>query len=368
MAYRLEEIVYPVDARRPCTRPVCPGYSLLVPRFSPTTMSDLFVHAVQTLLLATHLVCVNVSMCGPLVCLWLDRRQRRRGDPAAAVAARLLADWSLWLLIVGTLLGLALGMLHWWSGNELFFAALTRLSGKVTFGVWEILFSLVCLGLYAWGWRAPRQRLAWRVVHQSLAVLGTTNLLYHFPLLFGVITQLQVNGQTRGDEIDASEFRHLMMDGEVLATTLHVWIAALATAGVALMVIGVRRPDAGDAGEFRPVIAWGARIALAATLLQIPSGVWLMTHLTQGRLDQLLGGDALGTLMFLGALVATFGLLHLLSAIAMRNDDRSSARNTIGLFLAIVLLMSGTRTSATSAQQQTLPPGEGSSVSIGVDQ
>ena len=53
-------------------------------------------------ILAAHLLCVDIASAGPLVCIWLDWRGRR--DATARDAGRWLAKTSLAGLIVGGLL------------------------------------------------------------------------------------------------------------------------------------------------------------------------------------------------------------------------------------------------------------------------
>jgi hypothetical protein len=63
-------------------------------------------------LLAAHLVCVNVASGGPIVGAWLDWLGTR-GEEAAAKAAVYLARWSVLGLVLGAILGLAMGWLKW---------------------------------------------------------------------------------------------------------------------------------------------------------------------------------------------------------------------------------------------------------------
>ena len=62
----------------------------------------------ETVLLAAHLLCVNVASGGPLVAAWLDWRSTR-GDTAAAKGAVYLARASLLGLVLGGLLGFIIG-------------------------------------------------------------------------------------------------------------------------------------------------------------------------------------------------------------------------------------------------------------------
>ena len=102
---------------------------------------------VLSLLLAAHLLCVNVAAGGPLVAAWLD--WRGRGDEAAGRAAKWLAGWSIAGLLVGALLGVLIGWLKWdaeyrslWTGP---------MSYKMHWAGIELIFSLVLMiGWWLW--------------------------------------------------------------------------------------------------------------------------------------------------------------------------------------------------------------------------
>src|SRR5262245_3140106 len=95
---------------------------------------------VITLLLAAHLLCVTVASAGPLVCIWLDWREGR-GDALAGRAASYLGLASFVTLLLGGLLGLAIGTLSW---NERYAALWTGpMSYKAAWGIGEYFFSLL---------------------------------------------------------------------------------------------------------------------------------------------------------------------------------------------------------------------------------
>src|SRR5215213_1093926 len=70
-----------------------------------------------SLLLAAHLLCVNIAAGGPLLAAWLDLRGVR-GNAIAASAGRSLAGTALAALLGGGLLGFVIGWLKWTSAYQ----------------------------------------------------------------------------------------------------------------------------------------------------------------------------------------------------------------------------------------------------------
>src|SRR5438445_295799 len=145
-----------------------------------------------TILLAAHLLCVNVASGGPLLGAWLDWRGTR-GDEPAATGAVYLARASLIALIAGAALGLLIGWLKWDADYRSLW--LGPLSYKLIGAVIEALFSLaLMLGWWLWLPGKSGGSTTAVTIRSLLAALAATNLLYHFPLLFSVAANLQAAG------------------------------------------------------------------------------------------------------------------------------------------------------------------------------
>lgn len=292
-----------------------------------------------------------------MICVWLDWRERR--DPLAGHSGRSLAAWSLGLYLLGMILGLVLGWLHW---SPEYVQHLHRLHSKVYFGGWELLFSLVLMVSHWLWWRwKPTTIAALRLIRMFLAFLASTNLLYHFTFLFIVLSDLDSLGRDAPEVIDAAAFRGLMSDPAVYTRALHFILAAFAVAGAAMMAISLRRANQPRANEAAPRDAkhdatgerpapsadnrdavWGARWALVPTLLQVFVGFWFMTQLPAPALRRLMGGDLIGTLLFGASLLLAFHLMHRLAGVAMGDRDRSSIHRAVSLMVVVVVLMTGT--------------------------
>jgi hypothetical protein len=286
-----------------------------------------------SLILGLHLLCVDLAAAGPLVCLWLDWKEGR-GDVQAGHAGRFLLKATLHGLVIGTLLGLAVGCFLW---DAEYRAQLMRVASRVHFGVWEWLFSVGLLYGYRWSWRdattccPAKRRLRW-----LLPLLASTNLLYHFPPLFLIFSQLD----PAGEALTSAQFRARLVDSYVVARTLHFCLAALAVTGIALVVFALKQTRDADASpdSVRPA-RWGARLALVATLLQLPVGIWIVLEMGPAAQRQLMGGSLVATGLFGLSLLGALALIHYLSAVAFGKFRRDVAVRTISLMILIVLLM-----------------------------
>lgn len=289
---------------------------------------------VFVLLLAGHLLCMNVSSAGPLLCIWLVRR---KATPDSVITGKRFAIWTIWLLLIGILLGLALGVVSYWSGDQKLYSALPYFRRKIVFGIIELGCSLGWMtGYCLWiRWRPPATALT-RTLHAGLAVLSATNLLYHFPPLLTVMTKVAGGEMTVTEDVGAAAFRQLAFTPNVLAHSLHFWLASFAVSGVFLFWIA--RP----VSEYYRLCMTGARVAFAATALQLPAGLWLMFTTPPADQSKLVGGNAIASGLFLTSMISAFYLVQNLAALAFGDEDQKLPRRSALLLLATVVLMSGT--------------------------
>jgi hypothetical protein len=289
------------------------------------------------LLLSVHLLAVNVAAGGPIVAAWLDWRGTR-GDEAAARAARWLADWSLAGLLGGAVLGVAVGWLRWDAAYRALW--LGPMSYKLHWAGIEAVFSLVLMILW-WLW-LPRQSGAGRgasIVRGLLALLASTNLLYHFPTMFSVAGRLYDAGQASGGRIGPSEFRALMAQAETPAVAVHFVLASVAVAGVMLLGPALRALRRGNDDEAAKLARWGGRWALAPSLLQLPVGLWALATLPAAAQARIMGSDTTGTLLLIAALVAAVWLMRELAGVAMGEVARPVLIRTMAAMLITIVLM-----------------------------
>jgi len=287
-------------------------------------------------LLAGHLICMNIASVGPLLCVLLLRPAIRTGFEDASRIAAQLALWSVGLLLLGIIVGVALGFLAWAAGERSLVQILPEFGRKITWGVLEIICSLGwMLGYWIWLKRRLPQSLVARYLHAGLAVLSATNLLYHFPPLLTVMTQAATGEIVVTQAVDAATFRKLALNPNVMAHTVHFWLACGAVSSVFLfwLVRKLERPE--------PYFALGGRIALGATLLQIPTGCWLLIVCPPALQSRLTGGHVIATSLFIASLVCVFLLLQNLATLVIGEADRKPARKATIYMAATVILMTG---------------------------
>jgi hypothetical protein len=285
-------------------------------------------------LLAGHLLCVNVASAGPLVSIWLDWREAG-GDDLAGKAGRFLSWTATTLLILGSCLGLLLGVCLW---SDDYRTLLEIFQRRVSFGIWEIVFSLFLMLLCSVWWHLRRHTSrGGRILRTMLQFLAGTNLLYHFPFLFVILSDIS-KGRTEApaEAIGSAQFRQLIADGSVLARVTHIWLASFAVTGLVLIVFAIRTTtDSESARAGR----WGGRLALLATVLQIPAGVWVLVQLPRAAQLGMLGGDPLASCLLLGSIMLTLVLLHSLSAVAFGEAHRRALVQSTSVMILIVFLM-----------------------------
>ncbi|MBC8356518.1 MAG: hypothetical protein H8E66_31440 [Planctomycetes bacterium] len=269
-------------------------------------------------------------------------------------AAKFLAWKSLVLLVVGVVFGLLTAGFLW---NDAYHDVMHVFMYKIKWGAWELLFSLVLMSLYAFLlFRGAPKSLVGRVGRASIAILTGTNMLYHFPVLFIVISEvaggyLEVPGQ-----VDAAIFRSLMMESSVLARSVHFWFASFAVTGASLMGYGkwlLRKEDQQETGA--RIAIWGARIALVPTLLQILVGVWVLSVLPAPMQQRLMGGDMLAVIAFALSIVGALWLMQQLAAVAFGDTQPRTLKMAIHLMYAVVILMTFTTRLASARPLTSVP-------------
>jgi len=307
----------------------------------------------QSLLLAGHLLAMNLAAAGPLACIFLQWKVTNQRNEINRLG-QCLARWSLLGFLGGAILGVLSGGLMWVDNQARFFTALERLPSKIYFGVWELAFYVVCMIVYIlwWHWRTPRSNAA-RCGHALFATAAATNLLWHFPALMVVLARLAVESPY-GEPIDAAAFRELMFQDQIMSRWLHVWLASFATAGIVMSWLAAQRlqrvstetekesPDHAASEKLASVVAWGGRVALSTTLLQLPVGMWLLISSPTLEQSRLMGGNFWATGFFVASIVAALGLMHQLAAVALRTAQRQPLHYAAALLVLTVTLMSFT--------------------------
>ena len=296
---------------------------------------------------ALHLLAVNVASAAPLVCIWLRCRETRHGDAAARAVGQYLARQSNWMLLWGSALGMVMVGLLWLGPDHRFFDLIDQhkkfLHPKLWWGLAELVFYVACMWAYVVTWeRLGGGGRVRRGLHHLLAVLAASNLLYHFPPLFGVLAALSVDpGLLDGATLERKAFLRLMGSSEVLWMVVHVMLASVATTGVMMMGFALRLArQSEDVTGAETVAKWGGRIALVPSIAQLLAGLYVLFHLPGAMQKQFMGGDTLTTGLFAVSVVAALALMHSLAAVALGDVQRKTIIRSMALLVLTVLLMS----------------------------
>ena len=301
-----------------------------------------------SLLLAAHLLAMNIASPGPLVGAWLLLRGRAGHDGAYELGCRII-KLSLAALIVGSLIGGGLMLLP----NPSMQAALARFPADAFwFAGIELLFSAVCIAaLMGSEWVRDR-----RYAVVVLALLSSTNLLYHFPPLMAVLGELTANPQWAAEQrIDRAALLRLWTRPEILAVWTHFVLASLAVAPIAAIWSRQRRISSTDGSPDQRIVQRLAGCSLAATVLQIPVGLWLLASTGAAARESMLGRDPVASICFAGGVLAALWLLLTLVTLTFY-DDRALVRRAGLLLVTITVLMSATLRTSRDRDEVTSSP------------
>lgn len=295
------------------------------------------VEVLSCVLLAIHLVAVNLAMAGPLVCVWLDWRESREKDELAGSLGRSLAQACLASILVGVAVGAAL---LWWTWQQ-DLSTFYRTVGKLPAQRWgyliaEILFYLACMTAYMGLWNRLRTHRLW---HRLLAVVAATNLLYHFPPLFVMLSVVSSRPEVAALPYDHQAYLRLWGDAEVLSRVMHHWLASAAVAGAATALLAWRMSQVHNSNEVRRLVAGGAKIALVASGFQVPVGIWVLMQLPSVGRNALTGGDPLATSLFAASVFAALALLNCLANLACGDIRRGQVAGALASLTLTVILM-----------------------------
>jgi hypothetical protein len=307
-------------------------------------------------LLSLHLLAVNTATAGPLVALWFDRRGRKHEDgPASWIAGQLIRH-SIAALAIGIALGLAAGFMLWLADRERITAAIYALPyGRLRDGVWELAFYFVCLVLYLPLSRSALRKDATgvfaRIGQWILVLAAVSNLAYHFPFLFSVLSQTRTaSSDDTNHVISVAEMLSHWKQSAFIAQFVHFLLASVATAGVVVMCLSMRLEKLGvDESDQWRIGIYGARIAAVPSVLQLAVGTYFLLSLPQGLQGALMGDSLLATSLFGVSLLAALALMHRLVGISLGLRSRASVVQSAVLLIVTVMLMTASLHAARSA-------------------
>jgi hypothetical protein len=285
-----------------------------------TVMEPLF-HA---LVLSAHLITVSLAAGVPMVVCWTIWRPF--GSREFDVSATLMKLTN-WMLMVGALFGIGYGTLVW---SERFSKALQYTGSRLTFAIFELLFSLAVF-LVVW-WRINRKRYTPGTVERSVISVAlfaaSTNLVYHFPIFFAVVKHIQANITTIYEPLSSDQFRSIAFGSSSLIIATH-FILALFILSLHTVVYLLTRSDSKQPIS-KPFTRGLLCVSLVLFVLQIGSG--LATFGIIPRLEQMAitTGNTEATTVFLVSMLAVL-LMPVFQIVQIR--DPGNPRNARWLMI-----------------------------------
>jgi hypothetical protein len=127
-----------------------------------------------------------------------------------------------------------------------------------------------------------------------------------------------------------------------VALAVHVTLASLAVAGVAVIFLAKRLHASANAVEtiaHDRLIVLGAWVALLVTALQLPVGLWLLLSTDEPARNRLLGDHWPSATAFATGVLTSLWLLNVLLGIALGERERQKLRFAPALLVVTVVLM-----------------------------
>ncbi|MBK9372240.1 MAG: hypothetical protein IPN03_00490 [Holophagales bacterium] len=285
-------------------------------------------HALWLVTFAIHVVGVNLvlgsSILGTMASLDSDRTFGRG-------VAGFFAEVNTWAVSLTITFGIApllfLQVLH----GRLFYSATVILAPA-----WLGLLLFLTAAYYlTYGAKYRLRAGKGAAVH-----LGLSALLFLGVAAIQVVVHLLSVQPGRWEGVLAAPWTALS-DRSFLPRFLHFVLAGVTLAGILLAWVSVRRvPEDGARAEASARAAFGVKIALLATLLQLVVGLWLTISVPREVLLGLMRGGGATMLPLTLGIAAGFGLLVFLARVRDPIADRTSVRRSLELFgLAMVLML-----------------------------
>jgi hypothetical protein len=315
------------------------------------------------LLTTLHFLAANIAVAAPFIAVALEWKLSARNDALAGSVGKHLV----WASVVAALLAGALGIGVWQLVARMYPGPVAQalahlppdrmlwgwperiMTNILAAGVFVLLMLLVRL-TWNWGRRPDGTRSVFpALVNRILAIAAATNLTYHLPVLFAVLTVLSTRPEWW---TETPSFLAMLSASEVWVRVLHGWIAAVAVGGGWLLVLSCCWPTGSP--ESRRVASWGGWLVVVPTMLQLLVGAGMILALPIESRFALFGEHPWAGVVFVGSLLATFAVLHSAMAAGSAHSDRSTRLWAVGWLVLVVLLMTATRHAARDARVNAL--------------
>lgn len=292
-----------------------------------------------------HLLVIAVAAAGPLLCIPLNAKQLNRKDlterDAYWTLGTTLSRHANRALIIGSLFGLIVAGIIW---NDDFHQRCHVLKSRFMYAGIEWVFSCVLLLITHRWWSKRPDGLKSFVFRSLLIVLATTNLLYHFPIIFMLVHEIPDNVVadlvSSGTELSRQQFYEYAFSSSMLARWLHIVVSMLMISFAYLAMISLR--FAGDTNDVARetavrIVRWSARNMLIMLFAQI--GLGLMALMTMKNSRLVMGGDVMVTALFGGAMCLLLLQIQQWTALMSRKIDPQAVARAVTTLIALFSCM-----------------------------
>ncbi len=292
-----------------------------------------------------HLLVIAVAAAGPLLCIPLNAKQLNRKDSAERDAywalGTTLSRHANIALIVGSVFGLIVAALVW---NDDFHQRCHILKTRFMYAGVEWVFSCVLLLITHRWWLKRPDGFKPFLFRSLLIVLATTNLLYHFPIIFMLVHEITPEDladlKSSGAELSRQQFYKYAFSNSMLARWLHIVISMLMISFAYVAVIALRfARDATDVARETAVrtVSWSARNVLILIFAQI--GFGLMALMTMENSQLVMGGDVMVTALFGGSMCLLLLQMQQWTALLSRKIDPQAVARAVTTLIALFSCM-----------------------------
>ena len=292
-----------------------------------------------------HLLVIAVAAAGPLLCIPLNAKQLNRKDSGERDAywalGTTLSRHANVALIVGSVFGLIVAYLVW---NDDFHQRCHVLKTRFMYAGVEWVFSCVLLLITHRWWLKRPDGFKPFLFRSLLIVLATTNLLYHFPIIFMLVHEIPATVvaelESAGAELSRQQFYEYAFSSSMLARWLHIVISMLMISFAYVAVIALRfAREATNVARETAVrtVSWSARNVLILLFAQI--GFGLMALMTMENSQLVMGGDVMVTALFGGSMCLLLLQMQQWTALLSRKIDPQAVARAVTTLIALFSCM-----------------------------
>lgn len=281
-----------------------------------------------------HAIPMNVALTGGLVAAIFLTYGRMKSHPYAQRLGKTLATALPFFVSVAITQGIVPLLFL-----QLVYGPLFYTSSILIAIPWISVIFMLLVAYYAYYFYTYHKRdTGWRA---SLTLFGSGLLFLAIAFMFSNNMTLML-APSRWVELYQQNQNGLHLntaDPQLLPRYLHFIVAAVAVTGLTIGCFGLYWHNREKAyGQW--LLKTGATLFLIPTLLQIPVGIWFLLSLAAPIRDNFLGGDTLGTSIFVAALILDLiGLAFMGLAATQANPNHFKGGLTTALLVIFLMVI-----------------------------